>query len=111
MGRDETSGPVFVMGLALQDRQREECLDSPGMITASEGMTETVPLVITSQASDPRGQDGEAHAHYPSLCLPPQGGAGVRWPPPPSPPGISAQFQGLLQDHQGLTRIPGGLSR
>lgn len=64
VGRDETSGPVFVMGLALQDRQREECLHSPGMITASEGVTETVPLVITSQASDPRGRDGEACTRY-----------------------------------------------
>ena len=67
MGRDETSGPVFVMGLALQDRQREEGLDSPGMITASEGVTETVPLVTTSQASDPRGRDGEA-AHVTHRC-------------------------------------------
>ena len=61
------------MGLALQDRQREEGLDSPGMITASEGVTETVPLVITSQASDPRGRDGEARRRHPSLSASGQG--------------------------------------
>lgn len=64
---------MFVTGLALQDRQREKCLDSPGMITASKGVTETVPLMRTYQASDPP-------AHYLLLCLQPQGRAGVQWP-------------------------------
>ena len=55
MGIDETSGPVFVTGLALQDRQREVSRLSRWMIAASEGVTETVPLMRTYQASDPRG--------------------------------------------------------